>query len=151
LSFIKTYLDIIITESSPIMAVMPEDLGLAELLADINIDCFVDITKDGANRLGDRAGYTITAVAVQLHVLHEVALGRLPPRLSETERSRLVVSLDTLLRRAEQDYVDYERGQRDSCEKRDDRAMCDAFSFVEPSLSRQLRSVRARLDAVRSL
>jgi hypothetical protein len=151
LSFAKDYLDLILSGRGGLRELDLTDLDLAKLLAEVNIDCFPEYGGTLAVRQGDRAGYTLTAVAARLNYLRRLIAERTPIRLTEGERTREILELDSLLLRSEEDIREYDRYVRSSCDHEPDHALCIAFDVPGSMLSIRLRHARLLLEELRRL
>jgi hypothetical protein len=100
LSHVNSYLELRNRQFVDPRDVTPEDIRLAELLAEIDTECFSDINRL-PERLLDSAGFAITSAAMRMNLLSTAE----PRRLSQAEAERLRTALDLQLRRAEADML----------------------------------------------
>ena len=125
----------------------PRDIELAELLSEVNVECFIEIINNPALRLLQRAVFTNTSVAMQLNSLVESE----PRRISRSQADLLSFHLGFLLRRAEQDASDgFARRESEVCGERD-REIC-LLRTQEPirETRRHINQLRQRLERLRS-
>jgi len=125
----------------------PRDIELAELLSEVNMECFMEIINNPALRMLQRAVFTNTSVAMQLNSLVESE----PRRISRSQADLLSFHLGFLLRRAEQDASDgFARRESEVCGERD-REIC-LLRTQEPirETRRHINQLRQRLERLRS-
>jgi hypothetical protein len=150
--FVRAHLDTVYRETVTARELDRADIDLAEMLADVNVDCFYDDIYSEEHRRLARAFNISTSLAIRVGAMREAVAMRSPPRLTATEQEQ-VVRLDILLQEAERHSEALLRAQT-ICKDAGDRSICLALNNPdsEPEiLSRKLRGLRRQLEALRDM